>query len=121
MRGTLNDWDWPVAPSAEQHSERYAMTRPIPYETIAAIQEDDAFVSQSVTEQRGKALSINISSGGMLILMDRAPTIGQVLKVLVPTPVHPARTPTLAEVRWIRKLPFYQDNGLHFVGLKFLF
>lgn len=93
MRGTLNERDRPVAPSAEQHSERYAMTRPIPYETIPAVQEDDAFESQSVMEQRGKALSINISSGGMLILMDRAPTIGQVLKVLVPTPVHPARTP----------------------------
>lgn len=121
MRGTLSDWDWPVAPSAEQHSERYAMTRPIPYETIAAIQENEAFESQAVMEQRGKALSINISSGGMLILMDRAPNIGQVLKVLVPTPVHPARTPTLAEVRWVRRLPFYSENGLHFVGLKFLF
>ena len=80
MRGTLNEWDWPVAPSAEQHSERYAMTRPIPYETIAAIQENEAFETQAVMEQRGKALSINISSGGMLILMDRAPNVEVVLR-----------------------------------------
>lgn len=121
MRGMVNEWDWPVAPSAEQHSERYALTRPIPFETIAAIQEDESLENQLIVEQKGKALSINISSGGMLVMMDRAPTIGQVLKVLVPTPVHLARTPTLAEVRWTRKLPFVQEEGLHFVGLKFLF
>ncbi len=121
MRGTLNEWDWPVAPSAEHHNERYTLTRPIPYETIAAIQEDESLDHHMIVEQKGKALSLNISSGGMLILMDKAPTIGQVLKVMVPTPVDLARTPTLAEVRWVRKLPFIMEDGLHFVGLKFLF
>jgi hypothetical protein len=71
----------------------------------------------------GKALSLNISSGGMLLLMDHAPEVEQVLKVLVPTPTSSAGTPTLAEVRWTRKLPFgsQRNDGAYFVGLKFLF
>ena len=49
--------------------------------------------------------------------------VEQVLKVLVPTPTSSAGTPTLAEVRWTRKLPFgsSKNDGAYFVGLKFLF
>lgn len=55
--------------------------------------------------------------------MDHAPEVEQVLKVLVPTPTSSAGTPTLAEVRWTRKLPFgnSRNDGPYFVGLKFLF
>jgi hypothetical protein len=76
-----------------------------------------------VTGHQGKALSVNISSGGMLLLMDQAPAIEQVLKVFVPTPITIAETPTLAEVRWTRRLPFGRNNGTgpYFVGLKFMF
>ena len=71
----------------------------------------------------GKALSLNISSGGMLVLMDQAPNVKQALKVCVPTPITIAETPTLAEVRWVRKLPIGNSNShvLYFVGLKFMF
>jgi len=57
------------------------------------------------------------------VLMDHAPGVEQVLKVLVPTPTSSAGTPTLAEVRWTRKLPFgsSKNDGAYFVGLKFLF
>jgi hypothetical protein len=77
----------------------------------------------SVSTHHGKALSVNISSGGMLILMDQAPAVEQVMKVYVPTPITAAETPTLAEVRWTRKLPFGRNNGggPYFVGLKFIF
>jgi hypothetical protein len=77
----------------------------------------------AASSQSGKALSLNISSGGMLVLMDQAPDIEQVLKVYVPTPISVADTPTLAEVRWTRKLPFGRTNGsgAYFVGLKFMF
>jgi hypothetical protein len=71
----------------------------------------------------GKALSLNISSGGMLLVMDQAPSVEQVMKVYVPTPITAAETPTLAEVRWMRRLPFGKTNGngAYFVGLKFVF
>jgi len=38
----------------------------------------------------------------------------------VPTPVTIAKTPTLAEVRWTRKIPFETFYAIHFVGLKFV-
>ena len=101
----------------ENHSERAALLRPIQYEMTAPV------AGSSALSSNGKALSLNISSGGMLILMDQAPKVEQVLKVYVPTPITIAETPTLAEVRWTRKLPFGKSNGCaaYFVGLKFMF
>ncbi|MGQ0694586.1 MAG: PilZ domain-containing protein [Nitrospiraceae bacterium] len=76
-----------------------------------------------MSPRSGKALSLNISSGGMLVLMDRDPMIEQVMKVCVPTPITGTETPTLAEVRWTRKLAFEKPNGneAYLVGLKFMF
>jgi len=103
--------------SHENHSERAALLRPIPYEVTATIE------GLSGSTPTGRALSLNISSGGMLVLMNQAPQVDQVLKVYVPTPITIAETPTLAEVRWTRKLPFGKQNGdgAYFVGLKFMF
>ena len=93
-----SEWEWPIAGNFQKHNERVALLRPIPYEMTAPA--DDPIASN----RQGKALSINISSGGMLILMDKAPAVEQVLKVYVPTPTAVAETPTLAEVRWTRRL-----------------
>lgn len=114
---TQQEWDWPIVPNHQKHSERVALLRPIPYEMTTPVEDPSAKVLS------GKALSINISSGGLLLLMDQAPMIEQVLKVYVPTPITLTETPTLAEVRWTRRVPFGQPkgNGSHFVGLKFLF
>jgi hypothetical protein len=110
------EWEWPMADCQENHSERVALLRPIPYEMTTPVEGP-------VGVRGGKALSLNISSGGMLVLMDQAPEIEQVLKVYVPTPVTVAETPTLAEVRWTRKMPIGKPNGqgAYFVGLKFMF
>ncbi len=112
-----SEWEWPIMESHQKHSERVALLRPIPYEMTVPIGEPAPAVRQ------GKALSVNISSGGMLVLMDHAPAVEQVLKVYVPTPITLAETPTLAEVRWTRRLPFGRTNGNgpYFVGLKFMF
>lgn len=101
----------------ENHSERAALLRPIPYEVTAPVEGRGFSVGE------GKALSLNISSGGMLVLMEQAPEVEQVLKVFVPTPVTVAETPTLAEVRWIRRVPFGKSSGMgpYLVGLKFMF
>lgn len=110
-------WEWPMTDCQENHSERAALLRPIQYELTVPV-EDPAAANQS-----GRALSLNISRGGMLVLMDRPPAIDQVLKIYVPTPITAAETPTLAEVRWTRKLPFGQSQSAapYFVGLKFMF
>jgi hypothetical protein len=123
---------WPVSPSPEQHRERYSLMRSIPYEVTAIIEglglEDDdddeeTLLGPQVTEGRhGNALSLNICSGGMLLLMDGAPRMESVVKLHVPTPIPTAKTPTLAEVRWVRRLPFEDggDRNLYFVGMKFI-
>jgi hypothetical protein len=114
---TPTEWEWPMTNSKENHSERVALLRPIPYEMTTAVDRS------SEPASAGKALSLNISNGGMLLLMNQAPQVEQVLKVSVPTPVTVAEIPTLAEVRWTRKVPFGEPNGngAYFVGLKFMF
>src|SRR5574341_387625 len=99
---------WTVAPSPQQHRERYSLMRTIPYEVTTRIEEsededDEAemLLGPKVTVgHNGKALSLNICSGGMLLLMEGAPRLDCVIKLHVPTPILSARTPTLAEVRW---------------------
>ena len=111
------EWEWPMTDSQKSHSERAALLRPILYEMSSPVEDADASI------HNGKALSLNISSGGMLLVMDQAPAVEQVMKVYVPTPITAAETPTLAEVRWMRRLPFGKTNGngAYFVGLKFVF
>lgn len=111
------EWLWPITPSQQSHDERIALLRPIKYEITWPIEE------QPIPNYQGRALSLNISSGGMLVLMDQEPEVEQVVKVYVPTPIAEAETPTLAEVRWKRPLPFTgkSDRGTYFVGLKFMF
>ena len=111
------EWEWLLTDSQKSHSERAALLRPILYDMTTPVEDPYA------STHSGKALSLNISNGGMLVLMDQVPAIEQVMKVYVPTPITAADTPTLAEVRWTRKLPFGRDNvaGPYFVGLKFMF
>ena len=111
------EWEWLIRDSYESHRERAALLRPILYEMTVSEAEKGNLVKE------GKALSLNISSGGMLVLMDQAPDIEQVLKIYVPTPITIAETPTLAEVRWTRKLPIGDSSShvTYFVGLKFMF
>lgn len=128
----FDEGTWTVAPSPQQHRERYALMRTIPYEvttTIEGSEEDDddddeeKLLGPKVTiGHNGKALSLNICSGGMLLLMEGAPRMECVVKLHVPTPILTARTPTLAEVRWVRKIPFDEGGyqGLYFVGMKFI-
>jgi len=112
------EWEWPIADSHENHGERAALLRTILCEVSAADEGTGGIVKEK------RALSLNISNGGMLVLMDHAPDIKQVLKVHVPTPITRAETPTLAEVRWTRKFPFgssANSQTAYFVGLKFMF
>ncbi len=108
-------WEWPIAPSHEQHNERGALLRPIPYELTAPLDKHPGGVRE------GLVLSLNICSGVMVVLLEHPPALEQVLRVNVPTPLAWAGTPTLAEVRWVRRVPFGHEPGMALVGLRFLF
>ena len=116
-----NGWEWPVAESSQQHAERIALLQPILYDALYGIDTSHEQKSPDLRMARqGKGLSVNVSSGGMLLMMDHQPQVNQALTIRVPTPIHMAKTPTLAEIRWMRKLPFQTFPGIYFVGLKFL-
>lgn len=115
----LVDWEWALLPSHQEHEDRQVLLRKVPYEYTSDI-ESDLFLAHLPAFRKGTALSLNISPGGMLLLMRDAPELDQVLKVEVPTPVQHARTPTLAEVRWTRQIPLTQLEDLHLVGIRFL-
>jgi len=114
---TQTNWDWPITDTQRSHSARATLLRPIPYEMTIPGE------ARAASTHSGQLLSLNISNGGMLVLMDQAPAIEQVMKVYVPTPINMAEIPTLAEVRWTKQLPFGKSNGdgAVFVGLKFIF
>lgn len=114
---TQTDWDWPITDHQRSRSARATLLRPIPYELTLPRE------ILTASTRSGQLLSLNISNGGMLVLMDQVPEIEQVMKVHVPTPINMAEIPTLAEVRWTKPLPFgaSNDGAAFFVGLKFIF
>lgn len=116
--------DWKVEVPQERLLERYPLMRQIPY-TFSIVTETNGGNSPGkaipvIEEKEGSALSLNLHSKGMLLLLDQKVEVGQVLKIGVPTPFSEINTPTLAEVQWIKKLPFPSKSSALFVGIKFL-
>lgn len=117
-------WAWPISVKAGTRPDRMPLMRQVPY-TLSlelgqhrfALTEDE---EGGNVEAGGTALSMNVSAGGMMVIMNGAPPTQHVLKVRVPTPINGIETPTLAEVRWSRKLPFPAPHSLYLVGLKFI-
>lgn len=64
-------------------------------------------------------LTVNVSSGGLCLLADWSPRPGEIFRIHLPLSTAEATTPTLADVRWVRPLPF-ESSGLSMVGLKFV-
>ena len=108
--------EWKIQETDEQHHDRVALMRVIRYEMIHEVSKNR---DRGTT---GRALSINISRGGMLILMDQEPAIDQPLRVFMPTPAGSVNIPTVVDVRWTRKLPLLTGTtrGVYFVGLRFV-
>jgi hypothetical protein len=74
----------------------------------------------SVRYLQGNALSINVSSGGMLLLVGHPAQERQILEIRVPTPAG-TTIPTLAEVRWSKSIPVEEGESLWLAGVRFLF
>ena len=113
------DLEWNRQRSADEQLriDRFPLMRRVSYERTEAFSEAGGVEGHE--GQNGLALSINVCSGGMCLLMDSAPEKQEVLRVHVPMPIALSKTPTLAEVCWTRPVPL-SSNGLYFVGLKFV-
>ena len=106
-----------VAPLHRQgtRSKRVRLMRACPYEM-------SAFVGQeSIEFHQGEALSINISSGGMLLFMAQTPAVKQVFEIQVPEAINKDNATTVVEVCWTRQIPLEDQNSMHLVGVRFLF
>lgn len=72
------------------------------YEMIEGRGED------SIVIQQGKALALNVSSDGILLLMDQVPQVQQLLRVHTPRS-NSSHTSMLFEVCWTSQV----QTGLH--------
>ena len=72
-----------------------------------------------VIANTGKGILVNISNGGMCLLIDRQFHVQDTLRIRVPTQCSEATTPTLAEVRWVKEGQLGQHD-VYLIGLRFL-
>jgi hypothetical protein len=109
------NWRRLVISENQRETERIDLSRLIPYNVIASDYQD------VVRDHHGMALVMNITAQGLLLMMEEAPETEQVMNVRVPTPADPITVPTLAEVRWVEKVPLDEREDRYLVGLKFIF
>ena len=121
MDENITHWEWPVAESSQQHAERVALLQPILYDALYGIDTSHEQKSPDLlTAHKGKGLSVNVSSGGMLLLMDQSPPVQQVFEIQVPVSTT-GKTPVLVEVCWTRQISIEDSESRYLVGVKFLF
>ncbi len=97
-----------------RRAERAAFMEYCPYEISESLGGDAIAIHQ------GEALSVNVSKGGMLLLMDQHPPVQQVFEIQLPASTR-GKTPGLVEVCWTRQIPIEDSESRYFVGVKFLF
>lgn len=96
-----------------RRAARAAFIEYCPYEIRESLGDDAIAIHQ------GEALSVNISKGGMLLLMDQSPPVRQVFEIQVPASTT-GKTPRLVEVCWTRQIPIEDFGSRCLVGVKFL-
>ena len=72
-----------------------------------------------VEQHAGAGLTVNVSSSGLCLLLDWAPPVRALLRLHLPMVVPTVKAPTLAEVCWVRPLPF-RLSGVNMVGLRYI-
>jgi hemin uptake protein HemP len=112
---TKTDWKRLVISENQRQSERINLSRLVPYNVIASDNQD------VLIDHHGMAMLMNITSQGLLLIMEEAPETEKVMNVQMPTPADPITVPTLAEVRWVEKVQLEEGEDSYLVGLKFIF
>lgn len=96
-------------------SVRVPLIRPCPYDSSKFPGEGSMELCQGLT------LSLNISAGGMLLLMPWAPMERQVFDVQAPSLTSEEIRTEIVEVCWTHEVPVGNDPSAYLVGVKFLF
>lgn len=106
--------EWNEVMGERQRADRYPLMRLVRYESSPPL-----VAEEQPSEEEGAGIALNVGNGGLCLLLDWAPEVREVLRLHVPMPVSWAKTPTLAEVRWVRLLPFGYET-IYAVGLQFV-
>ena len=106
--------EWSEVTGERQRADRYPLMRLVRFESSAPLVAEG-----QPSEEEGAGIALNVGNGGLCLLLDWAPEVREVFRLHVPMPVSWAKTPTLAQVRWVRSLPF-GDETIHAVGLQFV-
>ena len=94
--------------------------RPVSSDFIETYEIRESLGYDALAIHRGEALSVNISKGGMLLLMDQNPRVQRVLELQVPASTR-GKTARLVEVCWTRQISLEDCDSRYLVGVKFLF
>ena len=104
----------------QTHQERRSSER-LPFIESCSYELTSFPSGDEVELSHGHAVSVNISSGGMLFLMPQVPSKRQVFQVLAPSVTRQEATTKLVEVCWTRQVRIGVEASLHLVGVRFLF
>lgn len=104
-------------PSSQERrsSERLPTFLSCPYELTCVSGSDTVKLSQGVT------ITLNISAGGMLLLMSEPLEERKVFEVHIPSSAKSENTTKLVEVCWTREYSFGVGTKVHLIGVKSLF
>lgn len=98
-----------------RESERASRIRSCTYELSKVSGSDTVELSE------GRACTINMSSGGMLLLLPQAVGERQVFEINAPSVADEEHTTKVVEVCWTRPLPVSAHITMHLAGVRFLF
>lgn len=71
--------------------------------------------------QKGQAAAINVSEGGLCLLVNHLLREADIIRVELPLADVATTSATLAEVKWSKAVPWSQDDSpQYFVGIQFL-
>jgi hypothetical protein len=93
--------------------ERFALRGPCAYELIDHLGDEPSVL-------RGRALSLNVSSKGILLLLDSKARPHQLLEIRNPA-LKGRHAVTLFEIRWAQALPSWTTRERYLVGCHLTF
>jgi hypothetical protein len=96
-------------------SERVPCMRACPYELTKPAGRDAVKLSE------GYGYSINMSVGGMLLLLPEEVGTRQVLEIITPSEARKEKITKLGEVCWAHPIPVSARVNMYLVGIRFLF
>ena len=96
-------------------SDRVPCMRACPYELTKPTGSD------AVKLSRGHGYSINMSVGGMLLLLPQKVGKRQVFEIQVPSKAKKKERTKLVEVCWTQAIPVSARVNMYLVGTRFLF